>query len=134
LKDYDKSIKELEYVVKNANNEQAAEAKYTIAKMYYLKGNKKQADKECNDYLDKFPSYEYYLGKTFLLMSDMYTDDNKLLQAKATLQSLLDNYTQEDDVRAEAQQKLDAIIQKELDSSKLKLNDNSTIMKFENGN
>ena len=102
--------------------------------MYYLKGNKKQADKECNDYLDKFPSYEYYLGKTFLLMSDMYTDDNKLLQAKATLQSLLDNYTQEDDVRAEAQQKLDAIIQKELDSSKLKLNDNSTIMKFENGN
>ena len=131
-KDYDKSLKELEYVVKNANNEQAAESKYTVSKIYYLKGNKKQAEKDCNDYLDKFPSYEYYLGKTFILLSDIYKEDKKLLQAKATLQSLLDNYSQDDDVKAEAQQKLDAIIASELDGSKLKLQDNGTQMQFEN--
>ncbi|MCC6515364.1 MAG: hypothetical protein IT275_03330, partial [Chitinophagales bacterium] len=132
-KDYDKSIKELEYVVKNANNEQAAESKYTVSKMYYLKGNKKQAEKECNDYLDKFPSYEYYLGKTFILLSDIYKDDKKLLQAKATLQSLLDNYSQDDDVKAEAQQKLDVILASEMEGSKLKLPDNSTQMQFDSG-
>ena len=129
----DKAQKELEYVVKNANNEQAAESKYTIAKINYLKGNKKQAEKDCDDYLDKFPSYEYYLGKTFILLSDIYTDDKKLLQAKATLQTMLDNYSQEDEVKAEAKQKLDAIIQKELDGGKLKLQDNGTQMNFENG-
>ena len=131
-KEYDKSIKELEYVTKNANSELAAESKYTIAKMYYLKANKKQAEKECNDYLDKFPSYEYYLGKTFILLSDIYKDDKKLLQAKATLQGLLDNYSQEDDVKAEAQQKLDAIVASELDGSRLKLEDNGTQMQFDN--
>lgn len=132
-KDYDKSLKELEYVIKNANNEQAAESKYMVAKMYYLKGNKKQAEKDCNDYLDKFPSYEYYLGKTFILLSDIYKDDKKLLQAKATLQSLLDNYSQNDDVKTEAQQKLDVIIASELDGSRLKLEDNGTQMQFDNG-
>lgn len=132
-KDNDKALKELEYVVKNASNEQAAESKYTMAKIYYLKGNKKQSEKECNDYLDKFPSYEYYLGKTFILLSDIYKDDKKILQAKATLQSLLDNYSQDDDVKAEAQQKLDAILATEMDNSRLKLQDNGTQMQFEGG-
>jgi TolA-binding protein len=131
-KDYDKSVKELEFVVKNANNEQAAESKYTVAKIYYLKGNKKQAEKDCNEYLDKFPSYEYYLGKTFILLSDIYKDDNKLLQAKATLQSLLDNYSQDDDVKAEAQQKLDVILASEMDNSRLKQQDNGLQMQFDN--
>ncbi len=133
LKDNEKALKELEYVVKNASNEQAAESKYTMAKIYYLKGNKKQSEKECNDYLDKFPSYEYYLGKTFILLSDIYKDDKKILQAKATLQSLLDNYSQDDDVKAEAQQKLDAILATEMDNSRLKLQDNGTQMQFEGG-
>lgn len=132
LKDNDKALKELETVTKNVNNEQAAEAKYTTAKIYYLKGNKKQAEKECNDYLDKFPSYQYYLGKTFILLSDIYKEDKKLLQAKTTLQSLLDNYTENDDVRAEAQQKLDAITASEMEGSKLKIKDNGTQMQFDN--
>jgi TolA-binding protein len=129
----DKAMKELEYVTKNVNSELAAEAKYTIAKIYYIKANKKQAEKECNDYLDKFPSYEYYLGKTFILLSDIYQDDKKILQAKATLQNLLDNYTKEDDVRTEAQQKLDILLKNELSGSKLKLQDNGTQMQFEGG-
>jgi predicted Zn-dependent protease len=120
-------------VVKSVNNEQAAESKYTTAKIYYLKGNKKQAEKEANEYLDKFPSYQYYLGKTFILLSDIYLEDNKLLQAKATLQSLLDNYTENDDVKEEAKQKLDVILKKETDDSKLKLEDNGTQMQFESG-
>lgn len=132
LKDYDKALKELDVVVKNASNEQAAEAKYTIAKIYYVKGNKKQAEKEGNDYLDKFPSYQYYLGKTFILLSDIYKEDKKILQAKTTLQSLLDNYTENDDVRAEAQQKLDVILSEEKAGSKLKIQDNGTQMQFEN--
>ncbi|MDB5226833.1 MAG: hypothetical protein JWN78_1026 [Bacteroidota bacterium] len=131
LKDYDKALKELEFVTKTANNEQAAESKYTTAKIYYLKGNKKQAEKESNEYLDKYPSYQYYLGKTFILLSDIYSDDKKFLQAKATLQSLLDNYTEDDDVKAEAKKKLEVIMQSEMDNSKLKLQDNGQQMQFE---
>jgi TolA-binding protein len=132
LKDYDKALKELDYVTKNINNEQAAESKYTMAKMYFFKKNNKQSEKECNEYLDKFPSYEYYLGKTFILLSDIYMEDKKLLQAKATLQSLLDNYSQQDDVSEEARQKLDTILQQELEGSNLKLNNDGTQLQFDN--
>jgi len=132
LKDNDKALKELEYVTKNASNEQAAASKYTLATIYYLKGNKKQAEKECNEYLDVFPSYQYYLGKTFILLSDINMEDKKILQAKATLQSLLDNYTENDEVKFEAQQKLDAIMATEMDGSNLKMKDNGTQMQFEN--
>ena len=67
------------------------------------------------------------------MLSDIYKDDKKILQAKATLQSLLDNYSQDDDVKAEAQQKLDAILATEMDNSRLKLQDNGTQMQFEGG-
>ena len=134
LNDNDKALKDLETVTKTVSNEQAAESKYTMAKIYYLKGNKKQSEKECNDYMEKFPSYQYYLGKTFILLSDIYKEDKKLLQAKATLQSLLDNYTENDDVKKEAQQKLDAIIASEMNDSKLKIKDNGMIMQFDNSN
>jgi hypothetical protein len=96
-----------------------------------LLGDKVQAEKVSNEYLDQFPGYEYYLGKTFILLSDLYKDAAKLLQAKATLQSLLDNYSKVDDVKAEAQQKLDVIIQAELDNSKLKSEDNNSQIQFE---
>jgi hypothetical protein len=66
-------------------------------------------------------------------LSDIYQDDKKILQAKATLQNLLDNYTKEDDVRTEAQQKLDILLKNELSGSKLKLQDNGTQMQFEGG-
>ncbi|MCB0508034.1 MAG: tetratricopeptide repeat protein [Bacteroidetes bacterium] len=134
LSNYDKALKDLEGVITNANNEKAAEAQYTYSYIYYQNGNKNQAEKECNNFINKFPSYEYYLGKTYILLSDIYKDENKMLQAKATLQGLLDNYSKEDEVRAEAQQKLDAILAKELQNSNLKLQDNSNIMQFDNGN
>jgi tetratricopeptide (TPR) repeat protein len=132
LNDYDNALKELAYVIKNANNEQAAQAKYTTAKIYFLKKNYKQSEKECMEYTDAFPSYEYYLGKTYLLLADIYINNNNLLQAKATLQSLLDNYTTQDDVRSEGEEKLAEVQAKEMDNSNLKLNNNEQEMQFEN--
>lgn len=132
LNDYDNALKELAYVIKNANNEQAAQAKYTVAKIHFLKKNYKQSEKECMEYTDLFPAYEYYLGKTYLLLADIYLSANNMLQAKATLQSLLDNYTTQDDVRTEGEQKLAQIQAKELEDSNLKIDSNSPEMQFDN--
>jgi hypothetical protein len=132
LNDHDNALKELVYVIKNANNEQAAQAKYTTAKIYFLKKNYKQAEKECMEYTDAFPSYEYYLGKTYLLLADIYIVNDNLLQAKATLQSLLDNYTTQDDVREEGEKKLAEVQGKEMSNSNLKLNLNEPELQFEN--
>jgi hypothetical protein len=72
------------------------------------------------------------LGKTYLLLADIYIAGDNLLQAKATLQSLLDNYTAQDDVRSEGEKKLADVLAKELDGSNLKLDTNEPEMQFEN--
>jgi TolA-binding protein len=131
LKEYDKALPELQTIVNNLNNEQGAEAQYTIAKIQYEKKNLKQAETECLKYNDLFPAYEYYLGKSYILLSDIYKTNNKLLQAKATLQSLIDNYSFDDDVMAEAKEKLQIILDAETKNSKLKLPSNDNILQFD---
>ena len=131
LKEYDKALPELQNIAASLNNEQGAEAQYTIAKIYYDKKNLKQAEAECLKYNDLFPAYEYYLGKSYILLSDIYKTNNKLLQAKATLQSLVDNYSFDDDVLKEAKEKLQLILDSETQNSNLKLPSNSSILQFD---
>lgn len=131
LKEYDKSLPELQFLTNTLNNEQGAEAQYSIAKIFFEKKNTKQAEAECLKYNDLFPSYEYYLGKSYILLSDIYKINNKILQAKATLQSLIDNYSFDDDVMKEAKDKLQIIISEENKKSNLKLPNNSNELQFD---
>lgn len=132
IKEYDKAINDLQTTANGFNNEQGAEAQYSLAKLYYEKKNNKQAEAECMKYTDQFPAYEYYLGKTYILLSDIYVQKNNLLQAKATLQALVDNYSQQDDVMAEAKDKLQQIVDKENKKSNLKLPNTGTQLQFDN--
>lgn len=58
------------------------------------------------------PSSDYYLAKSFILWADIYYAYGNNLQAKQTLQSIIDNYDGNDLVTI-AQQKLNAIITEE---------------------
>jgi hypothetical protein len=53
------------------------------------------------------------------------------LQAKATLQSLIDNYSFDDDVMKEAKAKLQIIIDEETQNSNLKLPGNNQTLQFD---
>jgi hypothetical protein len=46
---------------------------------------------------DDFSAYEYWVVKGFILLSDIYMLEDDLFQAKATLQSIIDNYFNEED-------------------------------------
>lgn len=131
LNEYDKALPELQTIASILDNEQSAQAQYIIAKIYYEKKNLKQSETEAMKYTENFPAYEYYLGKTYILLSDIYKANDKLLQAKATLQSLIDNYSFDDDVMQEAKAKLQAIIDAETQNSNLKLPNNSGILQFD---
>ncbi|HMZ69549.1 MAG TPA: tetratricopeptide repeat protein [Chitinophagales bacterium] len=130
--DYDKALPQLQTIATTLDNEQSAEAQYDIAKIYFEKKNYKQAESEAMKYTENFPAYEYYLGKTYILLSDIYKVNGKILQAKATLQSLIDNYSFDDDVMKEAKEKLQIIIDQETQNSNLKLPDNNLqILQFD---
>lgn len=95
-----------------AENEIAAEAMYNLAFIEYREGNYEQSEKLIFDFMNKMSAYDYWLAKTFILLADNYLAVDNIFQAKHTLQSIIDNYDGEE-LRAEAIQKLDAILEQE---------------------
>jgi hypothetical protein len=60
------------------------------------------------------PSYPYWVAKSFILLADNYVAKDDDFQAKLTLQNFIDKY-EGADLKAIAQEKLNAIIQREND-------------------
>jgi hypothetical protein len=46
----------------------------------------------CFDLAKEMPNYDYWVAKTYILLSDTYVGLKDAFQAKATLQSIIDNY------------------------------------------
>jgi TolA-binding protein len=103
------AVKEFDYTVTNTKTIAAAEAKYDIARLQYLKGQYKASQKTCFDLVKNLPNYDYWVTKTFILLADNYVALNDTFQAKATLQSIIDNYKGDDDILPTAKQKLDQL-------------------------
>ncbi len=82
---------EFENTIKLAKDEYGAEAKYNLANMSFLARNYKQTIELCKQLNADFADYEDWRGRGFLLIADSYIalDDN--LNAKAVLNSIIDN-------------------------------------------
>jgi TolA-binding protein len=103
------AVNEFDYTVSNTKTIAAAEAKYNIAYVQYAKRQYKTSQKTCFEIAKDMPNYDYWIAKTFILLADDYVALKDNFQAKATLQSILDNYKGDDEILATAQQKLDKI-------------------------
>ncbi|MEG2666096.1 MAG: hypothetical protein RSA02_03665, partial [Bacteroidales bacterium] len=87
-------------------------ALYNLMEAKVKDGYLAEAEKMIFDYISNAPSQEYYLAKIYILWADIYEQRGNLLQAKQTLNSIIDNYEGED-LKALAKQKRDAIVAKE---------------------
>lgn len=90
--DYSGAEDEFLNTLNAARDEYGAEAKYQLATIFYLKKDYKQCYETLISLNKDFASYEVWVGKSFLLLSDNYLAQHQLFQAKATLQSLVDNF------------------------------------------
>lgn len=103
-----KALIYLNELAKN-NSKLGAEAKYLKAFCLHNAKDYKKCEEEIFEMADKFSSYDYWLAKAFILLADNYLALGDAFQAKATLQSIIDNY-QEGEIKQEAQDKLNKII------------------------
>jgi TolA-binding protein len=91
-----------------------AEAKYVLALIEYKLGNFKSSLNKCYDVANQVPSYDFWIAKSFLLLADNHLALKDTFEAKATLQSLIENYEKDpadpEDIRASAQEKLDDLL------------------------
>ncbi len=100
--------KEFEATLKLSKNEMGAEAKYMLAQLEFENGRYDDCEKSVFALSENYASYDYWVAKGFLLLSDVYIKKGNTFQAKQTLQSIIDNYEGQDLVMI-AREKLSAI-------------------------
>lgn len=88
---YSQATDELIKVLNGPIDEKSAEAKYNLGLIFFKQNLYKESLESLFELNKSYGSYGYWIGKSFLLISDNYVSLGELLQAKATLQSIIDN-------------------------------------------
>jgi len=112
LRDIEAAKREFQIASRLSNDIIGAEAKYFVAQIDYEEGNFEEAEKTIFELIKQFSAYDYWVAKSFILLSDVYQKVDNSFQAKQTLQSIIDNYDGED-LKKIAQDKLKLIIEVE---------------------
>ncbi len=110
--------KAFRHLSKNLQNEMSVEAKYMLAEIAYNEGDLKESESILFEIINQVPSYDYWIGKSFILIAEIYYQRGNEVQAKATLQSIIDNYkvdteSNRPNLVEAAREKLNAIRSKE---------------------
>lgn len=106
------AMQQYEILARSQNSDYSSLAQYALLEQRVKAGLYEEAERMIFDYISHSSMNEYYLVKTYLLWADIYFQKGNTLQAKQTLQSIIDNYEGED-LREIAAQKLEMIVQKE---------------------
>jgi len=116
-------------VIKRSQGALGAEAQYQLALITFQKADYTNAEKLVFKVTTDYASYDYWVAKAFILLSDVYVKTGNIFQARQTLQSIIDNYEGED-LRNEAISKLNVIERnnKPAESAGSKFDDDDDIM------
>jgi tol-pal system protein YbgF len=105
-------------VAAKTTNIMGAESQYHIAQIRFDENKIKDSEEECFKVIDNFSSYDYWYIKAYILLADIYAKQNNLFQAKATLQSVIEN-AEDEQLKNEALNKLNKIYEQETKTSRL---------------
>lgn len=108
---FDGAYSDFKEVAKKVNI-RGAEAKYYMCLVAYRKEAYKAAEQEIFELIQKFPAYDEFKYKGFLLLADVYIGLKDYFQARTTLQTILNNVG-EPWVQDEANKKLAIVDQLE---------------------
>jgi TolA-binding protein len=115
--DFETAQDEFLTTLNTARDEYGAEAKYMLAEIFYLQKEYKKSYETLLGLTEDFAAYDLWVGKAYLLMADNFLAMDQVFQARATLQSLVDNFPLQT-VKDEATAKLKAIDKAQADKQK----------------
>jgi TolA-binding protein len=105
--DYKKAVEILKPLAVDLNQAIDAEAQYRIIASYFALKRYKDVEREAILFNENRSNQYYWAAKSFIILGDMYAQDNNKVQAKATYESVANGYNRQDDgVIDEANQKL----------------------------
>lgn len=110
LNNFDEALKDFRKVATEVTSAEGAEAKYMVAEILYRNGQAAESEKVVQEFINQNTPHQYWMARIFLLLSDLSLKKGDTLQAKATLQSLKDYYSVDDDgIIDEVKGKLDSL-------------------------
>ncbi len=92
---FQKAEKTFSALSKNAIDRIGAEATYMMAYLNYLHDSLQRSETIIYQLANDFTA-DYWIAKGFILLSDIYKQRGNIFQAKATLESIIENYEGED--------------------------------------
>lgn len=135
LGNFDLAKPSLTWLVKNTTTVMAAEAKYSIAEIYYKQVDYAKADIEIRELIKMKPSYNFWVAKGLILQSRILIIQNDLFQAEQTLKSVIEHYPNTDDgIISEAQELFDELMQLKSKPKSLEEEEETVIDVNEGGN
>lgn len=132
-KDYDNALRAFETVKQLSDNELTAEARYLAAYITYQRRDLENAEKMLKEASRANSSYPYWLASSVILLSDVYSEKGDYFRAKATLEALLANYTEDKELVATAERKLQILKDKERSSNRIIKEDSNSLLELEEG-
>ncbi|MDA3815774.1 MAG: tetratricopeptide repeat protein [Prolixibacteraceae bacterium] len=107
LDEDNEAFKYFDILANDTKSIEGAESKYFKAQILHNQGKYDKAENEIMDFISKNTPHQYWLAKSFILLSDVYLAKDDMFQAKHTLKSIIDNYNKNDDgILKEAQKKI----------------------------
>ncbi len=93
----DKAFPILQKLSADTNSAEGAESRFLVASILFEKQKLKEAENEIMDFIDKNSPHQFWLAKSFILLSDIYVKNGDEFQAKHTLKSIEENYPEQND-------------------------------------
>ncbi|MBL4657079.1 MAG: hypothetical protein JKX73_03705 [Flavobacteriales bacterium] len=128
--DYNLALKEFEITAGMTRSEIGAASLYYVAYVQYLRSEHDSSEKSIFKLAARTPSYDYWIAKGFILLADNYVQMDNIFQAKATLQSIIDNSDNEELVGI-AKEKLNKIVEEETMNQKREMEAMDVEIEFE---
>ena len=107
--DTESAVNDLKKMASDTRSKQGAEAKYLLAQYYFDTKNYDACEKEIQDYIEQSTPHAYWLARSFILIADLYTEQERLIEGKQYLLSLQNNYSGTDDIETLIKERLNRI-------------------------
>jgi TolA-binding protein len=119
LNNFDDALRDFRKVATEVTSIQGAESKFRVAELLDKKGQTAESERTISEFIDQKSPHQYWMARVFLLLADISIKKGDSLQARATLQSLKDYYTVDNDgILDEVKAKLNSLDEIKPDSEK----------------
>jgi tetratricopeptide (TPR) repeat protein len=133
-KNWSKAEKNFKQVKLLISNIWAAESHYQLAYILYQQRKLQKAQDLALDFSSEYPDYIDWYARSIILLADIFSEQDDLFNAKASLESVIDNYEGDQSIIDLAKEKLAKLKKVEQERSRIDNGNGNGDLEMDDGN